>query len=180
MRPSPCTCRTKTFFDLSAIEGNIVSDYFQPGLEISPQDTSVGWVFHHQRPILRGDLETEQQYSNERRLAHDGMRSHCVVPLVVGGKSIGTLNVASATRNQYSEADAAFLQEVANQVALAVENMKSYEEIAALNTKVVRTADRLRTLLEINNALITNLSEEALLRSIAEALRELCPSTAPP
>src|SRR5712691_2975179 len=43
------------------------------------------------------------------------------------------LNLNSATPNQYSEADAAFLQEVANQVALAVENMKAYEEITSLN-----------------------------------------------
>ena len=64
------------------------------------------------------------------------MRSHCVVPLIVRGKSIGTLNVASSTRNQYSEAAAEFLQEVANQVALALENMKSYEEIATLKARL--------------------------------------------
>ena len=38
-----------------------------------------------------------------------------------------------------------------------------------------RTAERLRALLEINNAIITNLSEEALLRTIAEALRRVVP-----
>jgi formate hydrogenlyase transcriptional activator len=128
----------KDVFRFVAIEGGFVSDYFKPGLEISPQESSVGWVFHHQRPILRRDLEKEQQYSNERRLAQEGMRSHCVVPLIVRGRSIGTLNVASSTQNQYSEAAAQFLQEVANQVALAVENMKSYEEIAALKGRLER------------------------------------------
>ena len=126
----------KKVFRFVAIEGGLVSDYFKPGQEISPQDSSVGWVFHHQRPILRRDLEQEQQYSNERRLAQEGMRSHCVVPLIVRGKSIGTLNVASSKQNQYSEAAAEFLQEVANQVALAVENMKSYEEIATLKARL--------------------------------------------
>jgi len=165
----------KDVFRFVAIEGGSFSDYFRPGLEISPQESSVGWVFRHQRPILRHDLSKEHQYANEKRLAQEGMRSHCVVPLMVRGESIGTLNVASSAPDQYSEEVAEFLQEVANQVALAVENMKSYEQIAALNARVALTADRLRTLLEINNALIMNLSEEALLGAVAEAMRRVVP-----
>ena len=165
----------KDVFRFMAIEGNLVSDYFYPGLEIDPEGNSVGWVFHQQRPIVRCDLEKEHQYANERRLAAEGMRSHCVVPLIVRGESIGTLNVASSARNQYSEADAEVLQEVANQVALAVANMQTYEEIASLNTKVELTAERLRTLLEINNAIITNLTEQALFVSAYEAIRRVIP-----
>jgi len=111
-------------FRFMAIEGSFVSDYFRPGLEIDPKENSVGWVFRHQQPILRRDLEKEQDYANERRLAAEGMRSFCVVPLIVRGKSIGILNVASGN------------QEVANQVALALENTKSYEEIAALKARL--------------------------------------------
>jgi 5-methylcytosine-specific restriction endonuclease McrA len=37
---------------------------------------------------------------------------------------------------RYSESDALFLQEVATQVALAIENMTAYEEIAGLKAKV--------------------------------------------
>ncbi len=165
----------KDVFRFVAIEGSSSSDYFRPGLEINPQESSVGWVFHHHRHILRRDLNQEQQYTNERRLAQEGMRSHCVVPLIVRGRSIGTLNVASSAPDQYSEEVAIFLQEVANQVALAVENMRSYEEIASLNTRVALTADRLRILLQINNALIMNLSEETLLRAVAEAIRRVVP-----
>jgi GAF domain-containing protein len=50
--------------------------------------------------------------------------------LILRGKSIGTLSVVSREKDRYSEEDAQFLQEVAIQVALAIENMKSYEEIA--------------------------------------------------
>ena len=56
--------------------------------------------------------------------------------LLSGGKSIGTLNVGSAERNQYSEADLETLQEMANQVALAVANMLSYEEIVELKARL--------------------------------------------
>ncbi|HYK87730.1 MAG TPA: GAF domain-containing protein, partial [Acidobacteriota bacterium] len=165
----------KDVFRFVAIEGVPASGYFQPGVEIGPQDSSVAWVFRHQKPILRSDLEKEQEYLNERRLAAEGMRSHCVVPLIARGKSIGTLNVAHGTQGQYTAEVAEFLQEVANQVGLAIENMKAYEEIAALNAKVAQTADHLRTLLEINNALVTNLSEDTLLYAISDAIRRVVP-----
>ena len=65
------------------------------------------------------------------------------------GKSIGTLNVGSLTKNRYSESDAELLQEVANQVALAVENMRSYEEISTLKARLekekVYLQDEIRT-----------------------------------
>jgi formate hydrogenlyase transcriptional activator len=95
-----------------------------------------GWAFDHQQPLIRRDLETEWQFPIEQRLLEEGIRSFCVVPLIAGGKSIGTLNVGSLIPNRYSEGDAALLQEVANQVALAVENMQSYEKIAALKARL--------------------------------------------
>jgi formate hydrogenlyase transcriptional activator len=162
-------------FRFLAVEGHLLSDYFQTGLEVGHDETSASWAFDHQQTLLRRDLEQEQQFANERRLCAEGIRSLCVAPLIFLGESIGTLSVVSRSKDQYSEANAAFLQEVANQVALAVVNMKSYEEIAALNKTVARTADQLRTLLEINNAIITNLSEEALLRSFSEAVRRVVP-----
>jgi formate hydrogenlyase transcriptional activator len=112
------------------------SDYFRDGLEFDRNESVAGWVFDHRRPALRRNLEKEQQYPNDRRLLADGINSHCVVPLIVRGRCLGTLHVASETTNQYSEADAEFLQEVANQVALAVENMNTYEEITALKVRL--------------------------------------------
>jgi len=85
---------------------------------------------------VRGDLEKEQQSPGDRRLVAEGIQSYCVVPLVARGISIGTFTVWSEAKNRYSEADAELLQEVANQVALAIANMKSYEEIAALKVRL--------------------------------------------
>src|SRR5580704_15326235 len=105
---------------------------FRVGDELRRTASTAGWVFDHQQPVVRGDLEEEQRYPNERHLIDEGMRSHCIVPLIVRGESIGTVNISSKTKFLYSETDGQFLREVANQVALAIENMKSYEEIAEL------------------------------------------------
>jgi formate hydrogenlyase transcriptional activator len=126
----------KETFRLLAMESEFQWDHLRVGVEYRRGEGILTWVFDHQQPVLRRDLEKEQEYPNDRRHLADGIYSYCVVPLIIRGKSIGTLNVGSRTRNQYSEADLEFLQEVANQVAPAVENMQSYQEIAALKARL--------------------------------------------
>ncbi|HUR96418.1 MAG TPA: sigma 54-interacting transcriptional regulator [Gemmatimonadales bacterium] len=123
-------------FRYLAMEGSLASEYFRAGTEFHRSLTISGDVFDRQRGRLRRDLVTEQQYDNDRRLVAEGVRSDCVVPLIVGGRSIGTQNIGSRTVGRYTEADLALLQEIGNQVALAVENMQSYEAIAALQARL--------------------------------------------
>jgi formate hydrogenlyase transcriptional activator len=61
-----------------------------------------------------------------------------VVPLAFQEKCIGALSVVSQKRDQYSDEHAAFLQDVANQVTLAIQNMQSYQEITNLKARLER------------------------------------------
>jgi len=122
---------------LLSMEGPSDSDFFRVGKEYSLQETQISaWVLEHQEVVTRGDLKREQQSQGERRLVSEGIQSYCVVPLIAMGQSLGTFAVWSETKNRYTEADAELLREVANQVALAIANMKSYEEIASLKARL--------------------------------------------
>src|SRR5271170_6485437 len=123
-------------FRFLAVEGELLSDYFKTGLEFSRNETGGSLVFEHLRPLVRCDLEKEQQYPNERRLAAEGIHSLCVVPLALQGRCFGLLSLVSQQRDRYSDEDAVFLQEVANQVALAVQNMQAYQEIDSLKARL--------------------------------------------
>jgi formate hydrogenlyase transcriptional activator len=127
---------TKTL-KLLSMDSGAESEFFQLGKEYDLQETRISaWVLNHQEAVVRGDLEKEQQSPGDRRLVAEGIRSYCVVPLVAMGNSIGTFTVWSESKYRYSEEDAELLQEVANQVALAIANMKSYEEIASLKARL--------------------------------------------
>jgi formate hydrogenlyase transcriptional activator len=128
----------KDVLRLFVLESSLPSTYFTVSLEMLPGESHVGWVFQHQRWLLRRDLARERAYAIEDHAFADGVRSYVIVPLVVRGKAIGVLAVASTTANQYAEEDAAFLQETAHQVALAIANMHAYEEIAALRARLER------------------------------------------
>ena len=123
---------------LVAAESSIPSDHFVPGLELGLESSHAGWTFLHQRPFFRPDLAKERQYPGEDILFHEGFRSLIVVPLIVRGTSIGTLNLGSEHPMQYGEPEAELLQEVANQLALSIENMREYEEIGRLKAQLER------------------------------------------
>jgi len=129
---------TKTL-KLLSMDSDAESEFFRLGKEYDLQESQISKrVLESQKPVVRGDLEKEQQSPGDQRLLAEGIQSYCVVPLVAMGNSIGTFTVWSETQNRYSEADAELLQEVANQVALAIANMRSYEEIAELKARLER------------------------------------------
>jgi GAF domain-containing protein len=95
---------------LFVLESSLPSSYFVVGLEIPATESHVGLVFQRRQPFVRHDLEREQHYPGEREALADGVRSFAIVPLVVRGRCLGTLAVASTRVGQYAEADVAFLQ----------------------------------------------------------------------
>ena len=127
----------KKTLKLLSMDNEVESEFFRLGKEYNLAETRISaWVLDHQESVVRSDLQKEQESAGEGRLVAEGIQSYCVVPLVAMGKSIGTFTVWSEEKNRYSQDDAQLLQEVANQVALAIANMKSYEEIAALKARL--------------------------------------------
>ncbi|MEW5979419.1 MAG: GAF domain-containing protein [Acidobacteriota bacterium] len=167
--------RESNVFRLFALTSSSPTPHFAIGYEIAAEESHMGWAFEHRRYFLRHDLSQERRYQTEHLLFEEGIRSIMSVPLVANGRSIGTLNLASMHANQYTEVDAQFLQEVANQIALAIENMRAYERIEALNSRLQTPAERYRILLEINNAIITNLTQADLFQAICTVLKKSVP-----
>ena len=163
-------------FRFLALEGELLSDYFHTGLELSRNETCGSWVFDHQRPLVRRDLKKEQQYPNERRLAAEGIQSMCVVPLVLQANCIGLLSIVSQQRDRYSDEDAFFLQEVANQVALAVQNMQSYQEIAGLKARLEKENVYLREELRAEHNFEEIVGNSPALLKVLHAVEQVAPT----
>ena len=56
--------------------------------------------------------------------------------MAVKGKFLGTLNVGSRVPGKYGEEDASLLAAIGEQIALAIENLLAYEEIASLKARL--------------------------------------------
>lgn len=105
---------------LTAADGQGPHSVYQPGLILDLNESHHGWVFQHQKRIVRRDLHTELEFRLEEPNVKEGIRSYCAVPLITRGESVGVMIVLSSLRNRFSAAHADFLQEISDQFVLAV------------------------------------------------------------
>jgi formate hydrogenlyase transcriptional activator len=106
-------------------------------------------------------------------LRQDGVKSFCALPLTTSLRRLGALMFGSVEEHAYSESDLFFLQQVTNQVAVAVDNALNYESAQSARRDLEQERDQLRLLLEVNNAVFTILDVRQLVKAIASSLQRV-------
>ena len=76
--------------------------------------------------IVRGDMDSNPRYPEERELARVGLRSRVVAPLAVGGQCLGMLSVSRSVADAFSDEEVDLITLLARQVGYAVQNMRTY------------------------------------------------------
>jgi formate hydrogenlyase transcriptional activator len=128
-------------------------------------DTPTILALETRKPYYVADIARETRYPIIREILQGhGIQSYCVLPLFTAHRDLGGLHFGSLHQNSYAPDDIEFMGQVARQVAVAVDN--------ALNSEALeRERDRLRALLEINNAVVGHLATKPLFEAISSSLR---------
>ncbi|MGH9593478.1 MAG: GAF domain-containing protein, partial [Bryobacteraceae bacterium] len=146
----------------------------QAGFEIPEHESAAGHVFETQQPMIVPDIEKETRFPLMHEiLRQEQIASFCILPLSTAQRRLGALSFGRAERHQYSPDEVEFMQQVARQVAVAVDNALNYDRAQRYQQQLASERDRLRVLLEINNALISNLELKELFNAIADSLRRV-------
>ena len=151
-------------------EGMHVGDEFpRAGSHLQP-------AIDEKKPHLRGDLEKGTRVGREDLLLQQGIRSYVAVPLVAKGRTLGALCLASKTPHRYSPEDADLLLELAGQVALAVDNMRAYEEIADLKARLQQESLYLQEEIKLGHNFEEIIGSSQGLRSTLERVDAVAPT----
>jgi len=145
-----------------------------PGAEFPVGETPSGLVWETQQPFILDDIDKEMRFPALLQiLRENGVKSACAVPLTTAQRRLGVLSFGRTTPHRHSESEIAFLQQVARQVAVAVDNALNFERAQAYQRQLAQERDRLRVLLEVNNAVVSKLDLHALLNAISASLRRV-------
>ncbi len=94
-------------------------------------------AFATRKPLLVNRLDSETFLPRSPQLlVAEGMRSGCWLPLLSRDRVLGTFNVLSRRETAFTQADLELLRQVANQVAIAVDNALAFRQIAELKDKL--------------------------------------------
>ena len=120
--------------DFPDSRGIFVEDHLVPTADTLPGDA---FRSGHPRVVKRLD-PTEMPADMYNKAKAEGLNSFCDVPLISRQRILGILAVARHEENTFDREEVAFLSQVANQVAIAVENALVYGEITELKDKLAQ------------------------------------------
>jgi formate hydrogenlyase transcriptional activator len=70
--------------------------------------------------------------------ATEGVKAHCIIPLVNRGRFLGFLSILRTTDTPFTSEDVDFLSRASGQIAIAIENAQAYREISELKDKLAQ------------------------------------------
>ena len=110
---------------MEAIAGNFVS-LFPTGHRIELGQGMVGWVGQHGSRLLALNVQDEPHYINfyPDRIP---TRSELTVPMRVGERTLGVIDIQSPQLNAFDENDVMVMETLADQIAIAIANARLYE-----------------------------------------------------
>jgi len=151
------------------MQGHFLSEMGTPAASLcfAVDQDPAGWVWKNQRPLVLTSLDAETRWPVFRdRARNAGANALILVPLTAGASRLGAFGFTCATPHKPSTAELGFLERVASEFAVAVEAFLARQE-------AVRDRDRLRTLFDITNALVSKLSADDLFAAISEQLSKV-------
>ncbi len=122
----------------------------------------VGQVTRKGTPYIANDVQGDPFYRPHELLPQT--RSELCLPLKVGQRVIGVLDVQHRERNAFSEDDLAVLQILADQLAVAIQNARLFEETLA-------RARREQTVLELTSEIRAQTDTEGMLQTAVSEMR---------
>jgi formate hydrogenlyase transcriptional activator len=107
---------------------------------------------------------------------HDGFKSLCFIPLIRRSRAIGTLNLGRLRGDAFTEKDIYFLGQVANQIAIAVENALEYGQITEAKTRLAEHKLYLEDEIRVEHNFEEIIGNRPRLKAVIESVRTVAPA----
>lgn len=140
-------------------------------LEFPIGDSPAGWVWQNQKPLLLRDLTDETRFgSYVRMLKESGIRAFYVFPLTAAKQSYGAVSFGSRQANAHHDSDLKFMEELATQIAIAVDVALTHETARTYQEQLAEEHERLQLVHDITNTLISHLDAKELFAKISNCI----------
>src|SRR5467141_104642 len=151
--------------------------FFHEELVYSIEGSPSGTAFRTMKPLtLQSPFAGWLDSPIAQIAVREGLKSVCCLPLISRNRAIGVLVLGRLRDDAFSQADIRFLSQIANQIALAVENALAYREIRELKEQLSKEKlyleDEIRT--EMNFAQI--IGNSASLRRVLKGVGTVAPT----
>src|SRR5215207_8972192 len=147
-------------------------DLLRPSWEGPVESTAAGWVWRTQEPLIVHDIDREERFpATTEVMREEGIKSYYVFPLTPAGRRLGVMGFGCKDAFGCSDESLEFMRQAVKQVAVAVGNALNFEGAEEARRELAAERDRVRLLLEVNNAVVTHLDLHAVFAAVSAGLR---------
>src|SRR6266436_3116984 len=144
------------------------------GSESPVEGNPSGWVWQTQQPFVVSDTEGETRFPDFlKRFREHNVRSLAILPLTTAQHRLGAMGFGRLTPQCITDTELQFMERVASQVAVAVDNALNFATSQAYQSQLSLERDRLQVLLEVNNVLVTSRELPEVFRGIVSTLKRV-------
>jgi formate hydrogenlyase transcriptional activator len=146
-----------------------------PKVSMATERAPAGRCFLTQQPLIISDVDSENRFEPEVKalLQSFNIKSCCYQPLTTSVRRLGALSFGTVQSAKVWDPEMPYLRRVANQVAVAIDNAYHFEEAQRFQEKLAKERDRLRILLEVNNAIGSRLELHDFLEAVSRTLQRV-------
>lgn len=163
-------------FQIYALETTAPPVSLQRGADIPRRGSGMGWTFDHRKPLYRPQLPDDRRFFEDECFYAEGLRSVAYLPLQTRERVLGTFQVASSTSSRYTDADLSFLLEIANQLALALDNAQCYDTIKSLRDQLHKENVYLQEEIKSAHNFEEIIGESQAIRRVLRSVEQVAPT----
>ena len=143
----------------------------------TPMEGSLGGLVFRSGKPWRGNASDVLQLGLKNEAAiPEGLKTGCVLPLVSRNRVLGVLGLGRREDSPFTQVDVDFLSQVANQIALAVENALAYREIHQLKEQLSKEKVYLQDEIGSESNFAQIIGSSASLRKALKRLESVAPT----
>ncbi|MCL5006484.1 MAG: sigma 54-interacting transcriptional regulator [Acidobacteria bacterium] len=112
------------------------------GLLMPLEGSPAGWAFLNRQPLVLNRLDDDRFLPDIMNgLIALGLKSVCWVPLIDHGRVLGTLHIGTRRDAPFTQREIRLLEQVAGQIAAAINNALAFQQISELKDILAREKD---------------------------------------
>ncbi len=149
----------------------------QPALVFPVEVDPAGLVWQTQQPLITSSADELSRWPGfTERVQPYGLQSFCWLPLTTARRRLGALVFACGQASAYDTADVGFLQLVANQVAVAIDNALAFQEISELKDQLSKEKAYLEEEARTEHNFEDIVGRSAALRQVLKQVETVAPT----
>jgi formate hydrogenlyase transcriptional activator len=150
--------------------------FLREGMTVPIFGSHSGRAFTDGKPFFFGTPPPNPSAFLRQVDAVEGFNSGCFIPITRGERKLGVLLMLDRREHAFTESDVEFLGQIANQVAIALENALNYQELSESREKLAKERVYLLNEIRSEHRFDEVVGSSAALKGVLEQIETVAPT----